>query len=456
MTFDYDLLVIGGGSGGMAASKKAAAYGKRTAIVEQTAYGGTCVNRGCIPKKLMVYAADIALAQTAASAFGWEGSTLTLNWATLIAKIQGHVKSLEQTIASSLREAGVVTIQGHAQFKDPHTLLVKSDSGELKHITAAAIVLAVGGRPNRLDMPGADHTIVSSDMFTLPECPRRLAVMGGGYIGVEFSSILAALGTEVTLLDPSSLILSGFDQTLRQGLQTALCDRGITVLSKTTAKSIEKTDSGLVVHVESDLDGRPSQIEVDQVLMAVGRQPNVESLNLGAAGVELEDGAIAVDAYSQTTQDHIYAVGDCTNRLPLTPVAIAEGKAAVDALFGDSPVQVEYQWVPSAVFARPELASVGLIESEAKEKFGDDGIDVVTAQFQPLQHQFTDEGAPALLKLVADRVTRRVLGVHMMGEHAADIVQTAAIAVKSGITCEEIGKTIPIHPTTAEELLDIL
>jgi len=455
MAFDYDLLVIGGGSGGMAAAKKAASYGKRTAIVEQKAYGGTCVNRGCIPKKLMVYAADIALAQASASAFGWEGSGLTLNWATLIAQVQNHVQSLEQTVASSLDKAGVTTIRGQAQFKEPHTILIQGEAGESRRITAESIILAVGGRPSRIDMPGADYAMVSRDMFTLPERPQRLAVMGGGYIGVEFSSIFAALGTEVTLLDPSSLVLSGFDQSLRQGLQAALCDRGITVLSETTAKSIEKVDGGLVVHLESDLDGRPNEIAVDQVLMAVGRQPNVDALNLEQVGVKLDEGAIAVDAYSQTTQGHIYAVGDCTNRLPLTPVAIAEGEAAVDTMFGGDSIQVDYQWVPSAVFARPELASVGLTESQARDKFGDDGTTVTTAQFQPLQHQFTGKGAPALLKIVADKVTRRLLGVHMMGEHAADVVQTAAIALKAGITCDDIDQTIPIHPTTAEELLDI-
>ncbi len=455
MALDYDFLVIGGGSGGLAASKQAASYGKRTAIVEQTAYGGTCANRGCIPKKLIVYAADIALEMQSAAAFGWQQTSLSLQWPKLTEAIQVHVDQIGQSIASSLEEKGIDTIRGQAHFADPHTVIVEGDEGR-REITAETIVIAVGGRPNRLDIPGADHALVSSDMFTLPERPQRLAVMGGGYIGVEFASMLAAFGTQVTLLDPSGLILSGFDQTLQQSLQTALCDRGITILGETTAKSIEKTSSGLMLSLKSELDGRPGQLEVDQVLMAVGRHPYLKPLNLEKANVETKEGAIAVDDYSQTSQDNIYAVGDCTNRLPLTPVAIAEGEAVARTCYGGEPVQVDYQWVPSAVFARPELAAVGLTEAEAKKKFGDSGIEVVLTRFQPLKQQFSGEGAPAVIKLVTDSVTQRVLGLHMLGEHAAEVVQAAAIAIKQGVTAEQLSQTIGIHPSTGEELLDLV
>ena len=455
MAFDYDILVIGGGSGGMAASKRATTYGKRVAVVEQTSYGGTCANRGCIPKKLMVYAADIALSWQSAPAFGWDAPSPTLQWSKLTERIQSHIDSIQQSIASSLKEAGVVVLRGHARLKDPHTVIVSGDA-EVQEITAETIILAVGGKPNRLDIPGADHAIVSSDMFTLEARPERFAVIGGGYIGVEFSSMLAALGAKVTILDNSPLILSGFDDGLRQALQTALCDRGIQVLPETTAKAIEKTNSGLQLSLKSDRDGLPTSVTVDKVLMAVGRKPNIESLGLEAAGVDTKDGAIAVNDYSQTSQDNIYAVGDCTNRLPLTPAAIAEGKAVIDTLYGDDPLQVDYQWIPSAVFARPESAAVGLTETEAQEKFGADGIRILSTRFQPLKHQFTDSGAPVLLKLIVDSVTDRVLGLHMMGEHAADTVQAAAIAIKNGITADKLGETVGIHPTTAEELLDLV
>ncbi|MGF1516112.1 MAG: glutathione-disulfide reductase [Elainellaceae cyanobacterium] len=455
MTFDYDFLVIGGGSGGLAASKQAASYGKRTAIVEQAAYGGTCANRGCIPKKLIVYAADVALEMQSAAAFGWQQTDLSVHWSQLTQAIQNHVDRIGSSIASSLQEKGVDTLRGHAYFKGPHTICLEAEDGD-RTITAETIVIAVGGRPTRLDIPGADYAIVSDDMFTLAERPQRFAVMGGGYIGVEFSSMLAAFGSEVTILDPSPLILSGFDQSLRQALQTALCDRGINVLAETVAESLEKTGSGIVLNLKSDLEGRPSTVEVDKVLMAVGRQPNVASLSLEKAGVELKDGAIAVDDYSQTSQTNIYAIGDCTSRLPLTPVAIAEGKAVAHTVYGDEAVQVDYQWVPSAVFARPESAAVGLTEADAKQKFGDSQIEVATTQFQPLKQQFSGEGSPALIKVVSDGVTQRVLGLHIVGEHAAEIVQAAAIAVKHGVTCDEIRQTIGIHPSTGEELLDLL
>ncbi|MEO0406802.1 MAG: glutathione-disulfide reductase [Cyanobacteria bacterium P01_A01_bin.135] len=454
MAFDYDVLVIGGGSGGMAASKRATVYGKRAAIVEQADFGGTCANRGCIPKKLIVYAADVALTLKSAGAFGWESATPELQWSTLTQRIQSHVGSIQQSIASSLKEKGVTLLRGRAHLKDLHTVILEGDQPQ--EVTAETIILAVGGKPNRLDIPGAEHALVSSDMFTLKQRPQRFAVMGGGYIGVEFSSMLAALGSEVTVIEPSGLILSGFDHSLRQALQTALCDRGIQILPETVAKSIEKTGDGLVLSLKSDRGGLPDTLAVDQVLMAVGRHPNIESLGLEAAGVEVKEGAIAVDDYSQTTQENIYAVGDCTDRLPLTPAAIAEGKAVIDTLYGDEPVQVEYQWIPSAVFARPESATVGLTESEARKKFGDEGIKVFSTQFQPLKHQFTESGAPVLLKLIIDSVTKRVLGCHMMGEHAADTIQAAAIAIKDGITSDKIGATIGIHPTTAEELLDLI
>ncbi|MGF1538366.1 MAG: glutathione-disulfide reductase [Elainellaceae cyanobacterium] len=459
MAFDYDFLVIGGGSGGLAASKQAASYGKSVAIIEQEAYGGTCANRGCVPKKLIVYAADVALEMQGAAAFGWLQTNLSLQWSHLTQAIQAHVDQIGQSIASSLREKGIDVLRGRARFEDPHTIVLEGTSSRedgARRLTAETIVIAVGGRPSRLGIPGADYALVSDDMFTLPDRPQRLAVMGGGYIGVEFSSMLSAFGSEVTLLDPSSLILSGFDHTLRQTLQAALCDRGIKILGETVAKSIEKTDSGFVLNLKSERDDRPSTIEVDQVLMAVGRQPHLEALGLDKAGVEIKDGAIAVDDYSQTTQAHVYAVGDCTNRLPLTPVAIAEGEAVARTVYGEEPVQVDYQWVPSAVFARPESASVGLTESDARQKFGDGGIEVKTTQFQPLKHQFTETGSPTLIKLVADRLTQRVLGLHMVGDHAAEIVQTAAIAIKDGITCDKISQTIGIHPSTGEELLDLV
>ena len=443
MTFDYDLLAIGAGVGGTSAARKAAALGARVAIAEQEDIGGTCVNRGCIPKKLIVYAADFALQDRAASSYGWSDCQRQLNWSKLMQAVHQHVESLKQSYLQKLKTEGVEQFRGHATLVDAHTVEVDG-----RKVTADKILIAVGGKPAKPKVPGIEHVITSREMFQLQQLPKRLAIVGGGYIGVEFSSMMNALGVQVTLLDTHELILEGFDHDIRSAVQAGLSKREIRVLNKTTAEEIEQGQEGL----QLKLSGHEETLTVDTILMATGRVPETESLGLEAAGVEVgEKGAIKVDEYSRTSQSNIFAVGDCTNRVPLTPVARAEGRAFACTVFGQ-PQKLSYDYVPSAVFARPEAASVGMTEAKAREKFGD--VQIYHTQFEPLFYSLTEQDERAMLKLVVDEKDK-VLGVHMVGEHAAEIVQSLAVAVRQGVTKDDLDATIGIHPTTGEEFLTL-
>ncbi len=441
MSFDYDLFVIGTGSGGAATAKQSASYGKRVAIAEQETIGGTCINRGCIPKKFIVYAADFALNNQVASSYGWDNVGGTFDWSRLIKAVQKQVEKRNNSYKQQFQKAGIELLKGKATFIDPHTIEISNSK-----ITAENIVTAVGGHPNKPDLPGIEYAITSREMFQLPQLPKRLAIVGGGYIGVEFSSMMNAFGVEVTLMDNDELILSGFDDDIRSGVQTRLCDRGIKFLPNTTAKEIKKTSQGLQLILSSD-----SKITVDTILFATGRSPNTKNIGLEAAGVEISDkGAVIVDQYSRTTQKNIYAVGDCTSRIPLTPVARSEGKAVANTLFGEV-TKLDYDYVPSAVFSRPEAATVGMSETKARDKFGDD-IQIHRTDFEPLFESMTERNDRVMMKIVTDSKSR-ILGAHMVGENAADIIQSLAVAIKKGITKQELDSTISIHPTTGEEFL---
>ena len=442
MTFDYDLFIIGAGSAGLAAAKQAASYGKRIAIAEQEAIGGTCINRGCIPKKLIVYAADFALKERFASGYGWNECKRHLNWSSLITTVHQQIEKRHQSYLQTLQKNGIELIQSHATFIDPHTMEIDG-----RKVTSDKIIIAVGGYPLKPKIPGIEHAITSREMFQLEQLPKRLAIVGGGYIGVEFSSMMNAFGVEVTLMDRDELILSGFDDDIRSGVQNGLGKRGIKFLGNTTAKEIKQVNGELQIILSGD---RPQTITADTILIATGRTPNTKNLNLENANVEVgEKGAITVDDYNRTSQENIFAIGDCSTKVPLTPVARSEGRAVANTIFGDTE-KLNYDYVPSAVFARPEAASVGMSEAKAREKFGN--VQCLHTRFEPLFYTMTNQAEQAMMKLVLDG-SDRVLGAHMVGEHAADIIQSLAVAIRKGVTKQDVEATIGIHPTTGEEFL---
>jgi len=445
MSYNYDLFVIGAGPGGTAAAKRAAAHGVRVAVAEQEAIGGTCTNRGCIPKKLIVYAADFALQNQVANSYGWSDCQRHIDWSQFIAAVNQQIESIHKSYLQDFQKAGIELLRGHATFVDAHT--VELDG---RKFTADKILIAVGGYPLKPEVPGMEHALTSDDMFHLQQLPKRLAIIGGGYIGVEFSSMMNALGVQVTLMNTDDLILDGFDDHIRSAVQEGLSKRGIRLLGNTTAKEIKPGSKGLQITLSGDCQ---ETLTVDTILCATGRAPNTKSLDLDNAGVEVgEKGAIKVDEYSRTTQNNIFAVGDCTNRVPLTPVARSEGRAFANTAFGNQPQKVDYEYVTSAVFARPEAATVGMTESKAREQFGN-SVQCHHTEFQPLFYRLTKQDEQTMMKLVVDGDSDRVLGAHMVGEHAADIIQSLAVAIRNGATKQDLDDTIGIHPTTGEEFL---
>lgn len=444
MTYDYDLLVIGAGPGGLSAAKRAAKYGAHVAIAERANLGGVCVNQGCIPKKLMVYASDSAQLVENLECYGWHIGEHSFDWKSFMATLHQEVKRLQDVQKRSLTDAGIEIIKGHAKFLDPHKLEIAD-----RKVTADKILIAVGGKPIRPKaIAGIEHALISDDMFSLEELPKKLVIIGGGYIGVEFASILTGLGAQVTLMNQDQGILNGFDDDLRHAVEQGLADRGISIFSETTTKSIEPTSDGLRLTLTG---GSSETLLVDAVLCATGRKPNLENMGLDQAGVEVKDGAIAVDRQSRTAQPNIFAVGECINRVPLTPVARAEGRAFADLVFGDRSTDIDYDLVPSAVFSRPEAATVGMSESKARETLEDE-IYCCQTKFEPLFHTLSKRSQQMLIKLVINRRSDQVLGVHIVGEDAAEIVQSLTPAIQRGVTKEALQNTIGIHPSSGEEL----
>ncbi|MFB2897632.1 glutathione-disulfide reductase [Aerosakkonemataceae cyanobacterium BLCC-F50] len=465
MSYDYDLFVIGAGSGGLAASKRAASYGAKVAIAERDLVGGTCVIRGCVPKKLMVYASKFSHYYEDAVGYGWSEVQPSFDWKKLVTSVDNEVKRLSKLHISFLEKAGVELIQGDATLLDPHTIEVDG-----RKVTADKILIAVGGEAIKPDIPGAkEYGITSREIFLLPEQPKRFAAIGAGYIGVEFSCIMNALGSEVTQFIRTDRILRGFDEDIRSGVQDAMIEHGINIVTNTYIPKIEKVSDGLEITYLDKQNNTEEKITVDAVLIAIGRAPNLAHLGLENTNVEIVqcddpdlpnlhgytvNCAIGVDEYSRTTEPNIFAVGDCTNRINLTPVAINEGRAFADTEFGNNPRIFSHETVASAVFSQPEAATVGLNELEAKQKYGD-GVKVYQARFRPMYHSFTGKNEKVMVKLVVDSNTDKILGAHMIGENAAEIIQGVAIAVKMGATKKDFDATVGIHPSTAEEFVTL-
>jgi len=442
---DVDLLVIGAGSGGVRAARIAASHGARVTIAEEYRVGGTCVIRGCVPKKLLVYASRFSLDFEEAGGFGWMLHAPTFDWPTLIANKDKEIARLEAAFVATLTNAGVALAKSRAVFEDPHTIrLVARD----ERVRAAHVLVATGSRPHPgRAIPGLEHVISSNEAFDLPELPRRVLVQGGSYIAVEFACIFAGLGAKVTLVYRGDNILRGFDDDVRVHLREEMEKRGIHVITGTTVTAVEKVKAHFVAHLSGG-----TSVTVDKVMFALGRPPNVDGLGLDAAGVNLaETGGIMVDEYSQTSVPHIYAVGDVTNRVNLTPVAIREGHAFADTVFGGKPTRVDHRNVPTAVFSEPEVGMVGLTEAQARAQVG--RVDIYKTMFRPLKATLSGRDTTILLKLVVDGATDRVLGCHIVAPDAGEMIQLMGIAVKMGATKADLDATIAVHPTASEELV---
>jgi len=446
--FDYDLFVIGGGSGGVRAARMAAGTGARVAIVESYRYGGTCVIRGCVPKKLFSYAAHYHEDFEDAAGFGWAVGPAHFDWTRLMANKDTEIARLEGIYERLLNDAGVAIFRGHGRLLDSHRVEVETEDADPNRVLGAeTILIATGAAPSYPPGHGWEHAISSNEVFELESLPQRAVVYGGGYIAVEFASIFNGLGVQVTEIYRGPQILRGFDDDVRNTLAAEMVKKGVQLHVETTIDRIEKTASGLALRLS---DGET--IETDLVLAATGRRPNTENLGLGAAGVALDKaGAVVVDAFSCTNQSNIYALGDVTDRIALTPVAIAEAMAFVDTVYRGTPRAMDHADVPSAVFSHPTVSTVGLSEHEAREACAE--IDVYRSNFRPLRHTLTGRDERAMMKLIVDRPSQKVVGAHMVGADAPEIVQGIAVAIKAGATKQVFDATVGIHPTAAEEFV---
>ena len=439
---DFDLLVIGAGSGGVRASRIAAGHGARVAVAEEYRVGGTCVIRGCVPKKLLVYGSHFAEDLEDARRFGWQIEGKTFDWAVLRDNVAAEVDRLNGLYQNTLDNNQVTTLLGHARIIDAHTIEVKGQ----RH-TAGTILIASGARPFTPDIPGAEHGITSNDVFHLPTLPRRMVIAGAGYIATEFAGVFHELGVDVTLINRSETILRGWEPALSDRLLQISMAKGLNFKLNCRLERVEKTEAGLMLHFA---DGKT--METDVVLWALGRLPNVEGLGLEDVGVALnEKGAIAVDADNRTNVPSIFAVGDVTDRVQLTPVAIREGHSFADRQFGEKNWHVDYNAIPSAVFSNPPLGSVGMTEAQARNAYG--LVKIYTSDFRPMKNVLAGRNERALYKLVVDAASDRVVGAHMIGPDAPEILQAVAIAVKAGLTKAQFDDTMALHPTMSEELV---
>ncbi|MEM1437163.1 MAG: glutathione-disulfide reductase [Pseudomonadota bacterium] len=441
--YDYDLVVLGAGSGGVRAARMAATHGARVAVVENRFLGGTCVNVGCVPKKLFVYGSHFAEDFATAAGYGWQLPRPDFDWPTLRDNKTREIERLNGVYANLLDGAGVERVWGTATFVDPHHVAV----GE-RTLSADRVLIATGGRPVVPDIPGREHALVSDDLFYLDALPRRAAVVGGGYIGVEFAGILNGLGVETHLLYRRELFLRGFDQSIREFVRDELSAKGIHLHFNINVDAIEATASGKGLKLT---DG--SYHEVDQVLFATGRVPNTDGLNIEASGVALGSGGeVLVDEQYQTSVPNIYALGDVTDRVQLTPVAIAEAMVLTDNLYTDKPPRtLDYDNIATAVFCQPNIGTVGLTEKEARAQLGE--IRVFESNFRPMKYTLTDNTERTLMKLIVNAADDRVVGAHMAGPEAGEIIQGLAIALKAQLTKAQFDQTIGIHPTAAEEFV---
>jgi glutathione reductase (NADPH) len=444
--YDYDLFVIGGGSGGVRAGRVAASLGKRVAIAEEYRFGGTCVIRGCVPKKLLVYASQFPEHFEDAAGYGWTVGERSFDWPTLIANKDKEIARLEGLYRKGLENAGADIIDSRAVLEDPHTIRLQKEG---RTVTAQTILVATGGHPSlHPALPGHEYCITSDAAFHLEELPKAIAIVGGGYIGVEFANIFHGLGVETTLIYRGKEILGRFDKDLRTALHVEMEAKGIRILCGEIFKSIEKRPDGrLDAHTSAD-----RVLTVDQVMLAIGRQPNTTGLGLDKAGVKTgRKGEIIVDDFSRTNAANIYAVGDVTDRVQLTPVAIHEAMCFVDTVYRGKPTRPDHDAVATAIFSQPELGTVGLSEEDAAKKY--DELEIYKATFRPMRHTLSGRMEKMVMKLVVDAASRRVVGAHVLGVDAGEMAQLLGIAVKAELTKEDFDATMAVHPTAAEELV---
>lgn len=443
--FDVDLFVIGGGSGGVRAARIAAGYGARVMMAEEYRMGGTCVIRGCVPKKLFVIGSRVHHEIEDAAGFGWTIPPVAFDWPTLVANKDKEIGRLEGIYTSNAEKAGVKVVKARAVIEDAHTLRLSNGNT----VTANTILIATGGAPNHGPaIPGIEHVISSNEAFHLPELPKRVVLQGGGYIALEFAGIFAGFGSDVTVVYRGDNILRGFDEDVRVHVRKEMEMAGITILTGCTIKSIDQHGKDFTAHLSSG-----SSIAADKVMFAIGRHPNVAGLGLEKAGVAVSahNGGIVVDGFSRTSVPNIYAVGDVTNRINLTPVAIREGHAFADTVFGKRPVEVDHSTIPTAVFSQPEVGTVGLTEAEARAQFSH--VDIYKTDFRPIKSTMSGRDTRILMKLVVDASSDRVVGCHIVGDAAAETIQAIAIAVKMKATKADFDATFALHPTAAEELV---
>jgi glutathione reductase (NADPH) len=440
--YDFDLFTIGAGSGGVAGTRRAGAYGARTAICEELRVGGTCVLRGCVPKKLLVYGSEFASAFADSEGFGWSVPEATHDWGALIAAKDKELDRLHQIYVNMLNNAKVQIFEARGVVVDPHTVEVGG-----RRYTAENILVAVGGWPEAPKLPGIEHVISSNEALDLKERPKRIVIVGGGYIAVEFAGIFAGFGSEVVEIIRQPELLRGFDGDLRLFLGEEMRKRGVDIRGGTQVARIDKTGAGYTVTTTAG-----GKIETDCVMYATGRKPNTKGLGLEELGVEMqENGAIKVDEWQRSSVKSIYAVGDVTDRINLTPVAIAESRAIAETLYNNNPIRMDHDDVPSAVFSQPPIGTVGLGEEAARKKYGE--VDVYQTRFRPMKNTLSGRDERTFMKLIVDAKSDRVVGCHMLGPDAPEIIQGLAIAVKCGATKKQFDATIGIHPSAAEEFV---
>ena len=443
--FDVDLFVIGGGSGGVRAARIAAGHGARVMVAEEYRMGGTCVIRGCVPKKLLVYASHIRHEVEDAAGFGWTIASATFDWPTLIANKDREIARLEAAYTSNVEKSGARVVKTRAVFEDAHT--IRLGTGET--VKANHVLIATGGAPNHgLAIPGIEHVISSNEVFHLPELPKRIVIQGGGYIALEFACIFAGFGSDVTVIYRGDNILRGFDEDVRAHVRAEMEKEGITILTGCTVSKVDRHGKEFTTHLS---DG--SSVASDQVMFAIGRHPNIANLGLENTGVAINprNGGIAVDSFSRTSVPNIYAIGDVTHRLNLTPVAIREGHAFADTVFGKRSVEVDHADIPTAVFSQPEVGTVGLTEAQARAQFSH--VDIYKADFRPMKATMSGRDTRMLMKLVVDGTTDRVVGCHIVGADAGEMIQVIGIAVKMRATKADFDATMALHPSAAEELV---
>ncbi|HEY3917090.1 MAG TPA: glutathione-disulfide reductase [Stellaceae bacterium] len=441
--YDFDLFTIGAGSGGVAGSRRAASYGAKVGIAENSRIGGTCVMRGCVPKKLLVYGAQFADAFEDAEGYGWEVAPPRFDWARLIANKNKELDRLEGIYRNLLKDCTL--FEAHATLEDAHTIALSNG----KRVTAEKIMVATGSHPVTPQIPGIEHVVSSNEALELPRLPRHIVIVGGGYIALEFANIFSTLKAEVTLVIRGEEVLNGFDDDVRVDIAKEMRQRGVVIHTRTEVERIEKIQDGYTVRTKAG-----AELSADLVMYATGRKPNIKGMGLEEAGVKLHrDGRVIVDEWSITSVPNIYAIGDVTDRLNLTPVAIAEGRAIAETLYNKNPMTISHENVATAVFSQPPIGTVGLSERRAREK--GHTLDVYRTRFRPMKNILPGREERTMMKLVVDRPTQKVLGIHMVGVDAPEIVQCLAVAITCGATKQQFDRTMAVHPTAAEEFVTL-